>query len=76
MVALWARNKFGWDRPGQTMTFRVPDQNGDIGDEPIAVFRAQGRLRQLSATSGHPPSRDARETVVVWTGITSVGGKS
>ena len=33
MVALWARNKFGWDRPGQTMTFRVPDQNGDIGDD-------------------------------------------
>ena len=29
----WARNKFGWDRPNQTMTFRVPDQNGDIGDD-------------------------------------------
>ena len=33
MVALWARNKFGWDRPGQAMTFRAPDQNGDIGDD-------------------------------------------
>jgi hypothetical protein len=32
-IGLWARNKFGWDRPGQTMTFRVPDQNGDIGDD-------------------------------------------
>ena len=30
---LWVRNKFGWDRPGKTMTFRVPDQNGDIGDD-------------------------------------------
>ena len=25
--------KFGWDRPGRTMTFRMPDQNGDIGDD-------------------------------------------
>ena len=33
MVALWARNKFGWDRPNSTMTFKVPDQNGDIGDD-------------------------------------------
>ena len=33
MTALWARNKFGWDRPGKTMTITVPNQNGDIGDE-------------------------------------------
>jgi hypothetical protein len=38
MVALWARNKFGWDRQGQTMTFRVPDQNGDIGDDNKIVI--------------------------------------
>jgi len=30
-IGLWARNKFGWDRPGQTMTFSVPNMNGDIG---------------------------------------------
>jgi hypothetical protein len=33
MTALWARNKFGWDRPGSTMTFSLPDANGDIGDD-------------------------------------------
>ena len=46
MVGLWARNKFGWDRPGQTMTFRVPDQNGDIGDDNkiiIELVRAPKR---------------------------------
>ena len=46
MVALWARNKFGWDRPNQTMTFRVPDQNGDIGDDNkiiIELVRAPKR---------------------------------
>jgi hypothetical protein len=32
-MALWARNKWGWDRPNSTMTFKVPDQNGDIGDD-------------------------------------------
>ena len=33
MTALWARNKFGWDRPGKTMTFSLPSANGDIGDD-------------------------------------------
>jgi hypothetical protein len=31
-MGLWARNKWGWDRPGRTITFDLPDQNGDIGD--------------------------------------------
>jgi hypothetical protein len=33
MTALWARNKFGWDRPRSTMTFSLPDANLDIGDD-------------------------------------------
>ena len=33
MTALSVRNKFGWDRPRSTMTFSLPDANGDIGDE-------------------------------------------
>ena len=32
-IGLWARNKFGWDRPGQTMTLSLPNANGDIGEE-------------------------------------------
>jgi hypothetical protein len=46
MTALWARNKFGWDRPNSTMTFKVPDQNGDIGDDNniiIELVRAPKR---------------------------------
>ena len=35
-----------------------------------------GQARASCAMSGHPTSRDARETMVIWTGITSVGGKS
>ena len=31
--AFWGRNKWGWDRPNSTMTFKVPDANGDIGDD-------------------------------------------
>ena len=38
MVALWARNKFGWDRAGKTMTITVPNQNGDIGDENTIII--------------------------------------
>ena len=38
MVALWARNKFGWDRPGKTMTISVPNANGDIGDENTIII--------------------------------------
>jgi hypothetical protein len=44
--ALWARNKWGWDRPNSTMTFKVPDQNGDIGDDNkiiIELVRAPKR---------------------------------
>jgi hypothetical protein len=46
MVALRARNQFGWDRPGQTMTFSLPDANGDIGDDNkiiIELVRAPKR---------------------------------
>jgi hypothetical protein len=32
MTALWARNKFGWDRPASTMTFSLPNANGDLGE--------------------------------------------
>jgi hypothetical protein len=32
-MGLWARNKWNWDRPGSTMTFSLPDANGDIGDD-------------------------------------------
>jgi hypothetical protein len=47
MVALWARNKFGWDRPGQTMTFSLPNANGDLGEE--------GKISCSGA--GWPPAR-------------------
>ena len=26
-MAFWGRNKWGWDRPNSTMTFKMPDQN-------------------------------------------------
>jgi hypothetical protein len=45
-MALWARNKWGWDKPGSLMTFRMPDANGDIGDEGkiiIELVRAPKR---------------------------------
>jgi hypothetical protein len=37
-MALWARNKWGWDRPGRTMTISVPNANGDIGDENTIII--------------------------------------
>jgi hypothetical protein len=46
VMAAWARNKWGWDRPNSTMTFKVPDQNGDIGDDNkiiIELVRAPKR---------------------------------
>ena len=44
--AFWGRNKWGWDRPNSTMTFKVPDANGDIGDDNkiiIEMVRARKR---------------------------------
>ena len=38
MVALSARNKFGWDRPGSTMTFSLPNADGDLGEEGKIVI--------------------------------------
>jgi hypothetical protein len=38
MVPLWARNKFGWDRPGSTMTFSLPNADGDLGEEGKIVI--------------------------------------
>ena len=32
-IGLWARNKFGWDRPGRTLELSMPNANGDIGDD-------------------------------------------
>ena len=32
-IGLWARNKFGWDRPGRTIELSMPNANGDIGDD-------------------------------------------
>ena len=37
-MAFWGRNKWGWDRPNSTMTFKMPDQNGDIGDENTIII--------------------------------------
>ena len=32
-LACGPATKFGWDRPGQTMTLSLPNANGDIGEE-------------------------------------------
>jgi hypothetical protein len=48
MTALWARNKLGWDRHDSTMTFSLPDANGDIGDNNkiiIELVKAAKRER-------------------------------
>jgi hypothetical protein len=61
MVTLWARNKFGWDRPGQTMTLTMPNANGDIGDEGkiiIELVRAPKR-EDLMACWGFPSGQGA-----------------
>jgi hypothetical protein len=32
-LGMLARNHWGWDRPGQTMTVSVPNANSDVEDE-------------------------------------------
>jgi hypothetical protein len=38
MVALWARNKFGLHQSASTMTFSLPNANGDLGEEGKIVI--------------------------------------
>jgi len=71
MVALWARNKFGWDRPGRTMTISVPNENGDIGDEnTIIIELVKAPKRKIEErwgapdrveTAGNPPRRRSEQ---------------
>ena len=37
-IGLWARNKFGWDRPGRTIELSMPNANGHIGDDNKIIF--------------------------------------
>ena len=37
-LGMLARNHWGWDRPGQTMSISVPNANGDIGDENTIII--------------------------------------
>jgi hypothetical protein len=36
-MALWARNKWGWDRPNRTMTLTLPGGSPDIPDGKIVI---------------------------------------
>jgi hypothetical protein len=37
-MGLWARNKWGWDRHGSTIAMKMPDANGDIGDNNTIII--------------------------------------
>jgi hypothetical protein len=51
-MGLWARNKWGWDRPGSTMTFTPPNAQGDLDPENkiiIEMVRAPKRVEEVPA---------------------------
>ena len=51
MTALWARNKFGWDRPGSTMTFSLPNAAGDLGPENKIIIEMVPAPKHVEKTA-------------------------
>ena len=60
-IGLWARNKFGWDRPGRTIELSMPNANGDIGDDnKIIIELVRAPKREVETQIGLPSaSREA-----------------
>ena len=58
-IGLWARNKFGWDRPGRTIELSMPNANGGEHLMSLAlreareVFEREYLLAQISRFGGN-----------------------